>query len=189
MGKLKIAQTLARAGLHLGSTTAGRILKESLKPPEEPGAPRHRDTQIVAKYPDHVYHIDLTAVPIQSGFWASWFPGSLPQCWPFCWWVAAVLDHDSRRVVAVGVFANKPDCRAVCTFLGRASRKRTPKHMICDRDSIFDCETFRKWAKRKQVRLRYGAVGQAREHCSYRAFLSHNENGIRSKGDDSVEVS
>ncbi len=29
MGKKRIAQTLARAGLHLGVTTVGRILKES----------------------------------------------------------------------------------------------------------------------------------------------------------------
>ena len=28
MGKVKIAQTLARAGLHLGATTVGRMLKE-----------------------------------------------------------------------------------------------------------------------------------------------------------------
>ena len=35
MGKVKIAQTLARAGLHLGVTTVGRILKESLQPAPE----------------------------------------------------------------------------------------------------------------------------------------------------------
>ena len=29
MGKVKIAGVLARAGLHLGSTTVGRIVKES----------------------------------------------------------------------------------------------------------------------------------------------------------------
>lgn len=32
MGKVKIAQTLARAGLHLGVTTVGRILKEKPQP-------------------------------------------------------------------------------------------------------------------------------------------------------------
>ena len=36
MGKVKIAQTLARAGLHLGTTTVGRMLKE--KPRHEPFA-------------------------------------------------------------------------------------------------------------------------------------------------------
>ncbi len=160
MGKVKIAQTLARAGLHLGATTVGRMLNDGPKPVVEPEMPRRRDTKIVAKFPDHAYHIDLTAIPTQSGFWAPWFPGSLPQCWPFCWWVLAVLDHFSRRIVAVGVFANKPDCRTVCTLLGRSFLKREPNHLISDRDSIFDCDAFRNWAKRKEIRVRYGAVGK-----------------------------
>ena len=32
MGKVKIAQTLSRAGLHLGATTVGRIFKETPRP-------------------------------------------------------------------------------------------------------------------------------------------------------------
>ena len=42
MGKVKIAQTLARAGLHLGATTVGRILKET--PP--PASPANRCPRI-----------------------------------------------------------------------------------------------------------------------------------------------
>ena len=39
MGKVKIAQTLCRAGLHLGATTVGRILKEPPHPkPQERAA-------------------------------------------------------------------------------------------------------------------------------------------------------
>jgi len=38
--------------------------------------------------------VDLTAVPI-GGFWTSWLPFALPQCWPFCWWVVVVIDHYS----------------------------------------------------------------------------------------------
>jgi hypothetical protein len=33
---------------------------------------------------------------------------SLLQRWPFCWWVACVIDHDSRRVVGFCVFDNQP---------------------------------------------------------------------------------
>lgn len=36
----------------------------------------------------------------------------------------------------------------------------TPKHMITDRGKQFDCEEFRDWARRKNIRLRYGAVGK-----------------------------
>ena len=43
MGKVKIAQTLCRAGLHLGSTTVGRILKEppKIEPSDTPTSPSH----------------------------------------------------------------------------------------------------------------------------------------------------
>ncbi len=36
MGTVKIAQTLARAGRHLGATTVGRILKEDAAPKPQP---------------------------------------------------------------------------------------------------------------------------------------------------------
>jgi hypothetical protein len=85
MGKVKIAQTLARAGLHLGSTTVGRMLKEPPKPPAEKEPTQDTKPKIVANYARHVYHIDLTAFPVGSGSWTTWSPFVLPQCWPFCW--------------------------------------------------------------------------------------------------------
>jgi hypothetical protein len=62
----------------------------------------------------------------------------------------------------VGVFRNRPDCRAVCAFLGRTIHKgAAPKYIICDRDSIFDCQAFRRWVKRKGIQPpRYGAIGK-----------------------------
>jgi len=161
MGKVKIAQTLARAGLHMGSTTVGRMLKEQPVLPTMKVATQRDDMQIAAKYPDHVYHIDLTAVPIGAGFWTSWLPFACPLKWPYAWWVAVVVDHFSRRIVAVGVFAEKPNCRDVCQFLGRSCRARKSKYIITDRDSIFDCAAFRLWAKRRGIQPpRYGAIGK-----------------------------
>jgi predicted RNA polymerase sigma factor len=77
MGKVKIAETLARAGLHLGVTTVGRILKESPQPtPEQTAsdeatdqtestesAEKANDTKrvVTAKHPGHVWHVDLTS--------------------------------------------------------------------------------------------------------------------------------
>jgi len=162
MGKVKIAQTLCRAGLHLGATTVGRIVKEP--PPSMPQDSKPTaSTVVTAKEPDHVWHVDLTAVPIGAGLWTSWLPFALPQSWPFCWWVAVVVDHFSRRIVHVGVFRKRPDCRGICTFLGRTIHvaNATPKYIICDRDSIFDCDNFQRWVKRKGIRPpRYGAVGK-----------------------------
>ena len=122
MGKVKIAEMLARAGLHLGVTTVGRILKE--EPAATPKAARKAKTTgrvVTSKHPNHIWLVDLTVVPTGAGLWCSWLPFALPQRWPFCHWVAVVMDHASRRAMGVGVFANRPTCRDVCAFLGRAA--------------------------------------------------------------------
>ena len=164
MGKRKLAETLARAGLHLGATTVGRILKETPVPtPQADKEGRAVGRVVTAKHVNHVWHVDLTTVPIGSGFWATWLPFALPQRWPFCWWVLVAVDHFSRRGVATGIFAKRPDCRAVCVCLGGTiDRLETaPKYIICDRESIFDCDAFRRWTQRKGIQPpRYGAVGQ-----------------------------
>ncbi len=118
MGKKKLAQTLATAGLHLGTTTVGRILKE--EPAPTPQTAKDSETAgrvVTAKRPNHVWHIDLTTVPIGRGFWTTWLPFALPQCWPFCWWVAVVVDHFSRRAMSVGIF----DCDAFRRWVKRKS--------------------------------------------------------------------
>ncbi len=121
MGKVKIAETLCRAGLHLGTTTVGRILKEDPQP--RPGDATLSTRVVTAKRPNHVWHVDLTAVPTSGGFWAPWLPFALPQCWPFCWWVAVVIDHDSRRVMGIDTFRNNPTFASVSHFLESAIHK------------------------------------------------------------------
>ncbi|MDH3380748.1 MAG: helix-turn-helix domain-containing protein [Gammaproteobacteria bacterium] len=67
MGKVKIAQMLCQAGLHLGSTTVGRILKEPLEtgPPE---TTLSSTRTVTARAPNDAWHLDLTAVPTGAGF-------------------------------------------------------------------------------------------------------------------------
>ena len=168
MGKVKIAQTLARAGLHLGSTTVGRMLRE--KPCRKP-SPTGSTTDttadgrvVTAKYRNHVWHLDLTTVPTGWGFWCPWLPFTLPQCWPSCHWVAIVIDHFSRRVMGVAAFNSQPSSKSVRAFLGRTIAKtgKAPRHIICDRGSQFDCHEFRKWCKRQGIQPpRYGAIGKS----------------------------
>ena len=126
MGKLKIAQGFCRAGLHPGATTVGRILKEPPHPkPAKQQAPTQPTDQILqqvqkpdakvtkrvvtAKRIHHVWHVDLTLVPAQLGFWTSWLPFSLPPRWPFGYWVAVVIDHFSHRAMGSAVFKADPD--------------------------------------------------------------------------------
>jgi putative transposase len=166
MGKKRIADTLARAGLHLAATTVGRILKaKPATPPTEPeknGDEEKVDRVVTAKYPNHVWHIDLTTVPTSSGFCISWFPLALPQRWPFCYWIALVVDHFSRKCMGFAVFLKVPSSLETRRFLGRVIRAAgtAPRHAISDRGVQFDCAGYRRWAKRRKIRIRYGAVGK-----------------------------
>jgi putative transposase len=161
LGKVKIAQILCRAGLHLGATTVGRMLKETPHPLPR-SASETTGRVVTAKKPNHVWHIDLTVVPIVGGFWTPRLPFALPQCWPFCWWLAVIIDHYSRRAMGVAVFPRRPNSLAVRTFIGKTAARihSTPKYLICDKDSIFWCAAFKRWCKRKAIRPRYGAIGK-----------------------------
>jgi putative transposase len=169
MGKTQIAQTLTRAGLHLGVSTVGRRLKAKpgpAPPPVPEPAPSPDETPagrvVTAKRPDHVWHVDLTAVPTASGFWVPWLPYALPQRWPFCWWVALVIDHFSRRVMGYAVFDKQPTSLAIRTFLGRlmSNSGSKPQYIICDQGEQFSCGKSEAWCRAKGIQPRFGAVGQ-----------------------------
>jgi len=161
MGKAKIAQVLCRAGLHLGSTTVQRMLADRPRRAPVPlSSPFSR--VVTATRPNHVWHCDLSTVPTSLGFWTSWFPCSLPQRWPFCWWIAVAVDHYSRRVMGFAVFNQQPTSLAVRTFLGRAVRQAgtAPRHLITDHGKPFRARGFRRWCRRRNIRQRFGAVGK-----------------------------
>jgi len=163
LGKVKIAEILARAGLHLGVTTVGRMLKEPPVAEPAPAPPLvKRKGAVTSKYPNHVWLVDLTTVSIGSGFWVPWSPFSLLQCWPFCWWVGLVIDHYSRRIMGITVFREQPPSVAMRAFLGRVMRAAgaTPKHMVSDKGPQFWCDGFRDWCDRRNIKPRFGAVGQ-----------------------------
>jgi len=132
MGYERIARILARAGFHLGATTVRRMLKrdEPLADVMEQVEERITTRVVTANYPNHVYHLDLTVVPTRAGFWIPWLPFSLNQAWPFCWWVAVVVDHFSRFIVGFAVFPKRPSALGVCDFLERVIHKveRGPKY-------------------------------------------------------------
>ena len=64
MGKARIAQVLCRAGLHLGTTTVARMLRDDTPSPLPAVAASSR--RVRAKHPNHVWHVDLTTVPSGS---------------------------------------------------------------------------------------------------------------------------
>lgn len=162
LGKKKIAEALARAGLHLGVSTVGRMLKRDLPKdviPEELAVPRLR--RVKAKAPNDIWHLDLTAVPTAAGFWVPWFPFARLLQWPFAWWVAVAVDHASRLVVGFAVFARRPSSPEVASFLSRAIRcaGATPRTVITDHGNEFAGE-FRRCCRQRGIRQRLGKVGE-----------------------------
>ena len=69
MGYERMALVLARVGLVLGATTIRRMVREKSGPPEDDAeATARRRRRVVAKYPGHTWHVDLTTVPTRAGF-------------------------------------------------------------------------------------------------------------------------
>src|SRR5262249_344751 len=134
LGKVKIAQVLARAGLHLATTTVGRLRRQASAPTAPPTEPMPSASRITAKRPNHVWHVDFTMLPASAGYWAGWLPFALLQCWPFCWWLAVVVDHFSRRALGCTLFTCQPTSKGVCQFLATVIARvgAVSKHLVTD---------------------------------------------------------
>ena len=116
----------------------------------------------MARRPNEIWHCDLTTVPTLLGFWVPWAPLALPPIWPFCWWVAVVVDHFSRRVMGVAVFTKEPSSKTVRSFLDRAiaAAGTAPEHVITDRGVQFTAKGFGRWCGRLHIQHRFGAIGK-----------------------------
>ncbi len=72
LGKVKIAEMLCRAGLHLAPTTVGRFLKADLRWPEPLAVATLPWHTFKARRPNVLWKVDLTSVPRWFGFCTSW---------------------------------------------------------------------------------------------------------------------
>lgn len=163
LGKVRIAQMLARAGLHLSASTVGRMLKRDLSRDDiAEEMPVASSRGVRARSSNHTWHIDLTTIPTGAGFWVPWFPHARVQSWPFSWWIAIAVDHASRLVVGFAVFKRRPTSAQVCAFLGRAIKRAgsKPKYIIADKGKEFFCKRFKGWCRNRHIRPRFGAVGE-----------------------------
>ena len=163
MGKVRIAQTLARAGLHLSATTVGRVLREASPAPDDVEMPvTICSRRVTARNPGDLWHIDLTAVPTGTGFWVPWLPFALPQRWPFCWWVLVVVDHVSRAVLGLEIYRNVPTSEEVQSSIDHVAHRfgRHPRHVITDKGSQVRAMSWRRYCRARGIRPRFGAVGR-----------------------------
>jgi putative transposase len=116
---------------------------------------------VIARRPNHVWGIDLTTVSTARGFWVPWLPEAILPVWPFAWWLAVVVDHFSRRVLALGVFRKQPSAEDVRALLERARHRAgvAPNYTVTDHGVQFQ-SVFRAWCARWSVQPRFGAIGR-----------------------------
>lgn len=133
---------------------------------------------VTAKCPGDVWHIDLTLVPTGSGFWVPWLPFALSQSWPFCWWVAVVIDHFSRAVIGFAVFSGPPTASEMQRSLDRAIHRAgcKLKYIIADKGKHFWCGSFKRWCRRRSIRPRFGAVGKHGSIAIVERFIRSMKN-------------
>lgn len=108
----------------------------------------------------HLY--ESTVVPTRSGFWTPWIPFSLPQRYPFCYWIAVIIDHFSRMVMGLALFLKEPSAHQIKMFLSRTIRsvRQKPKHLISDQGPQLKAYSFAKYCQRKRISHRFGAIGK-----------------------------
>ena len=161
MGRRRVADVLARAGLHLSSSTVRRM-SERPGVEDDPESGAIRRSQLVAKAPNDVWGLDLTVVPAHGGLWTLLRPWAWLQRWPFCFWVAAVVDWHARRAVGFAVYRQQPTSRDMTALLRRAvaSTGAAPRYVVTDRGVQFESRSFRRECERHGIRQRFGAVGR-----------------------------
>ena len=168
MGKVRIAQILARAGLHLSPSTVRRMVKKPVETPKPTTQPNSNDSKsskstktVTAKCPGHTWHIDLTTVPTRQGFWVPWIPFALRQNWPFAYCVFSIVDHFSRKCVLSKAFRKAPSTKAVTQTLDLAIALcgKAPKYIISDQGTQFR-ENYELWCDSLRIKPRFGALGQ-----------------------------
>jgi transposase InsO family protein len=185
MGTRRLADTLARAGLSLSRSSVGRLLTRRLSTASPPAAtssatretarganasnsaaadaPKSKTQRTVtARDAHHLWHIDLSLLRTSGGFCVPWVPFSLPQCWPFCFHLAVILDHFSRSIVAWTLFYKEPTAQAICRLLDQARDAvgRAPKYIVSDQGAQFQHD-YRTWCDDNDVTPRFGAIGQS----------------------------
>src|SRR5262249_1291107 len=128
---------------------------------ESSGAKKPPERIVTARRPDHVWHVDLTAIPTLAGFWIPWLCQALPARSPFGWRVLVVLDPFSRSVVGFEVFSSAPTADQVVRALERIVQqgRGPPKHIVSDKGVQFRA-AYRAWCDAHRIRPRFGAVGQ-----------------------------
>jgi len=164
LGRYKIADILARAGLHISASTVRRIIQEPPKQPAEIEIPPDlvAPRVVTSKYPDHLWGGDITLIPTVQGLAMGIEPEAIPQEFPYCFHVLNVIDHFSRRLMGEKVFTKCPTGADITKAFEEICCENavSPKHLVLDHGAQFYCREMLDWCKGRNVKPRFGAVGR-----------------------------
>jgi putative transposase len=160
-----IVRHLARAGWRVARTTVRRYVKQPNLPAPHPAAPETPKRAVVARYPHHVWHLDLTEIPA--------FLGSVPRQ------LAVLLDSASRLPVAAKLFLKRPNSPDMLAFVERAfACLGTPRYLIVDRDGCFTATAFKERVAAWRVCLRFCSADHHRANAKLERFWSTLKNTL-----------
>lgn len=75
-----------------------------------------------------------------------------------------MIDHYSRKILAIGIFKRPPTSKQVCDFLDSVVKRvgRAPRYTVTDKGCQFwKAEVFKNWlSKHEVVKNRFGAIGK-----------------------------
>ena len=142
-GTRTIARHLLRAGIQISRSTVQRLLREPEveKPLRKPRPAMEKPAGIppvrllTPDKPNQVWHTDLTQIRI---LWFTFF-------------IAAVLDGFSRKIMAMKVYAGTPCARNMAALIRSAAARHRPKFLITDNGSQFR-KQFGKALRRQRIR-------------------------------------
>ena len=148
-GDRSVAAHLARSGVRLSRRTVQRIRKEKAmaSPPPSAASPV-AGRAVRARFPHHVWMLDLTEIPGLLGL--------------FSFKLAVVLDVFSRMPLAARIFLTEPGGSELAKLFTKAARRfGAPRHSVSDQGAQFTSQEFRNGLERLGVRHRYGALGRS----------------------------
>lgn len=153
-----IARHLVQAGWRVARSTIRRYLKQPLvAPTDDLPAPETPKRAVVARFPHHVWHLDLTEIPS--------FLGSAARQ------LALVLDSFSRVPLADRFFDAEPSAAQMIDLVEAAFRQHgTPRHLIVDRAGYFTAHAFREYVDARSVRLRFCSANHHRANAKLERF-------------------
>ncbi len=142
-GTRTMARHLLRAGIQISRSSVQRMLREleTKKPPGKPRSAMEKPVGVkphdllMPKKPNHVWHSDITQIRV---LWITFY-------------LAAVLDGFSRKILMLRVYAKTPNSRNMAASVrGAVARNGGPKFIITDNGAQFR-KQFGKAMRRQRI--------------------------------------